>query len=667
MAQDDESFDLGTVVVSGAKAEVTYKDTPDSVGVLTGESIEELGVTDINDAFELFGNVRKFEGNRGENGIVIRGINSEGVTESFNNAPLTSFIIDGAIQSREATRRGARGLWDVEQVEVFRGPQSTLQGRGSLAGAVIVQTKDPTFDWEAEGRLRFGEFGQREAAAVISGPIVEDTLAFRISAETRRSDGTIQFNDPANNIIGEDTFDQLRAKLLYTPPDVPGLSVKLTFSHTEDKPGVNAVNSDDFFDRVFLTGAASAVEIREATNNNLVLEIAYEFENGNTLTSITSYIDSVTDISTPAGSLFSRVENRGGEDFTQDLRYSFGRVEDTFSGVIGLFYGDFTLPRDSLVTSGAFTVQQLTSNDNTQNFSVYADVRWRFADRWSLLAGGRYTYERVQEISNGVSLGTPISVNSTEEFDIFLPRLGFAYDVTEFQTLSALYSRGYRSGFSEVVAGSVNRIEPEILDSYEISYKAISPDNNWTFAATVFYGEYKDQQIVIPAVLPALPRTQNAGRSELWGAEFEGTYQFANGLNLFGSIGLLQTKFQNFVTSEGNFSGNEFPEAPAVTIGLGAFYSDPSGFFAGVTASYTDNYFATGAINNDPALRVPSFTNVDLQFGYARDQFRARLYVDNLFDTDYVTSLFNTAEGAAPVEATVNDPRRVGFEVSYVF
>lgn len=660
----DEPFDLGNIIVEGTKADLTLKDTPGSVAVITSETLDELGIQDLDQAFGLIGNVRKFEANRGENGFVIRGLNSEGVTESFNNAPLTSVIIDGAIQSREATRRGARGLWDVEQVEIHRGPQSTLQGRGALAGAVIIKTKDPTFVWEGAARGTIGEFGRRDGAFALSGPIVEDTLAFRISGQSRFSEGSITFNDPANDVIGEDEFQQLRAKLLYTPPTVPGLRFQLTLSNTRDKPGVNAVNSPNFFDRLFLTGAASAVEIREAENTNAVFEASYEFDNGNRLEAISAWIDSNTDISTPAGSSFSRIEDRGGEDFTQDIRYTFGDPRDTFSGVLGLFYGNFTLPRTSLVTSGPFVVQRLISDDSNENFSAYADLRLRFSDTFSLLAGGRYTHETVTEFSVGESFGQPINIANSETFDVFLPKFGLFFDLNELETLSLLYSKGYRSGFSEVVAGTVNRIEPEFLDSFELSYKAVSANNRWSFASTLFYSEYTNQQIVLP--LP-IPQTVSAGKSELYGLELEGNYRFDNGLSLFASVGLLETEFTEFATSTGDFTGNELPEAPAVTLGLGANYRAPSGFFASATASYTDSYFSAGSIENDPALRVPSFTNVDVALGYEWENFRARLFVDNVFDEDYVTSLFNTSVGQPPVEATVNDPRTVGFEVSYTF
>ena len=669
VAQDSEDiFELPELIIEGGKSPVDFKDSAASIGVLTSDTILTYGVNDLTESYELFGNVRRFEGNRGDNGFVIRGLNSEGVTESFNNSPLTSVIVAGATQSREATRRGARGIWDVDQVEIYRGPQSTLQGRGALAGAVIVETKDPTFFWEGAGRVTLGEGEREDGAFVISGPVVDDVLAFRLSGERRFSRKGITFNQPANELLGTDEYRNLRAKLLYQPAGNSALRFELTGSDTYDKPGINVSNSADFFDREFNTAPTTAVEFREANNLNVVSEISYVFDNGHELKSITAFIDSETRIFTPESAVFRRVEDRRGEDFTQDLRYSFGEVEDTFSGVVGLFYGRFTLPLTSRVTAGAVLLQDQTLDDSATNLSVYGDVRWRFADDWSLLAGGRFLHEKIREKGSGQFGGTSFSIDSETDFDVFLPKIGLAYDLSADQTITLTAQRGYRSGFIEVLDTGVNRVEPEFLTSYELGYKAVAPDESWRFSASAFYAEYKDQQIVIPVAPPAVSRTLNAGRSRLYGAELEGVYAFDSGFSLFGSLGLLNTKFTDFNIAGGNATGNVFPEAPEITAAIGVNYRAPSGFFAAATASYTDTYFSTGSIQNDPVLLVPSFTNVDLELGYERNDIRAAVFVENLFDRDYVTSLNNNNTfGATPTEATVSEERRIGFEIGVTF
>jgi len=135
------------IVVEGEKVLRTLRDTTTSTGVVTGEEIKDRQIQDLQEALNSTPNVLANEGSRGNSGFVIRGLNSEGLTQnqSASAASLVSVVIDGASQNPEATRRGARSLWDVEQVEILRGPQSTLQARNSLAGTVFVKTNDPVY------------------------------------------------------------------------------------------------------------------------------------------------------------------------------------------------------------------------------------------------------------------------------------------------------------------------------------------------------------------------------------------------------------------------------------------------------------------------------------------------------------------------------------------
>jgi len=139
---------LGPITVYGARTTQTLNDVTSSVGIVTGETIEERQVRSFRDSFRLMANVRDSDFN--DAGFVIRGINSEGLTPG--GAPVASLYVDGIQQTVQGARRGARGLWDVEQVEVYRGPQSTLAGRAALAGAIYVKTKDPTNKFEVGGR-----------------------------------------------------------------------------------------------------------------------------------------------------------------------------------------------------------------------------------------------------------------------------------------------------------------------------------------------------------------------------------------------------------------------------------------------------------------------------------------------------------------------------------
>lgn len=666
-AQDGGAMSLDPIIVAGEKVERPYVDTYTSVGIATQEDIENYNVEDLNDAFNNMANVRAFPGNRGNSGFEIRGVNADGVTQPSNSAPLISVIIDGTTQSAEGLKRGSRGTWDVKQVEVLRGPQSTLQGRNALAGAVVVETNDPT--WEPELLLKgvIGMLDTKEGAAAVSAPIVPDELAFRLSGQYRTQTTDITFTDEANDQHGEDKYYNIRGKLLFVPEFADGLRVLFTGSHTFDQPTGRPVSGPDFFDRILNT-ASTFTEFRQMTVNNFNLDASYDFGNNLTLRSISALNDTDLSIeSAPSSTTFFREEHREDDDFTQDLRIEVGEDISGFSGVAGLFFGAFDQKTNSLIQSSGFTFQDGTFENGTDTIAAYIDARYRFFKRWSLIAGGRYQHDTVRNKIDITSDFGDTNSDLDTTFDVLLPKGGLAFDITDTQSIAATATRGYRQGLTEVLLGSgdqLNSVDPEFVWTYELAYRLATADNRLNFGINLFYNDYTDQQVAIinPSFSP-LSNTFNAGSSTSYGAEVEGRYDFGNGFQVFGALGLLKTEFGEFedaacAPSGGNCKGNEYPEAPAVTAAIGGAYRHPTGLFAAANANYTDSYFAKGDINNNPDLEIEGRFLANAKAGYATDHFSVALYVDNIFDKQYLTGI-----GSSGTEAYIGDGRTVGVEM----
>ncbi|HIE69125.1 MAG TPA: hypothetical protein EYP98_02615, partial [Planctomycetes bacterium] len=210
---------LPGVVVEGEKVVRTLRDTTTSIGVVTGTQIQEQQIEDLQGALNSQANVLATEGSSGNNGFTIRGLNSEGLTNNQNPsaAPLISVVIDGATQNPEATRRGARGLWDVEQVEVLRGPQTALQARNSLAGSVFVKTKDPTYKWETIIEGTAGGQDLKSGGFVVNAPIVTNQAALRLSGQSFQRNHDISYGDAEDDPLDEDILRTFRGKLLLEP------------------------------------------------------------------------------------------------------------------------------------------------------------------------------------------------------------------------------------------------------------------------------------------------------------------------------------------------------------------------------------------------------------------------------------------------------------------
>lgn len=636
-AQPANDQELPAIRVTGERVGRDRQQTFTSTGVVTGQEIEDLRATDVRDAFRLFGNVGSSPSNNGNNGITIRGINSEGLGEPGGNLrPLTSLVIDGASQSFEGIRRGSRGLWDVEQIEVLRGPQSSLQGRNALAGAVIVNSRDPTFKREAAARLTFGERDTWEPAFMLSGPLVDRQLAFRLSGEQVAGHKGITQTLPGTENLDHDTFRSIRGRLLFTPTAIPGLRIRASLSESFDRPAITAVSGPDFFARR-LTVPSSSVEIRANDVRNRVLDASYTLSPSWTLTSVSSWVNTDARISTPFPN-FQRRELRADSDFTQDLRATFRLAQGRFTGVVGMFYGDFDNNRDSLVriqgnpALPALTIQNLTSTSSTTNRALYADTRWEFAPRWFLLTGLRQDRERSSErlfnrTNNAVT-------ESSADFSALLPKLGIAHSLTPTQTIAFTASKGYRAGFFELG----RRVDPEELWSYDIAYRSQWFDRKLTVNANVFTYDWRNQQIAVPN--PSnflLPITVNAGQSSSIGGELEISVRPAAGWRVGSSIGYLSTRLDQFRTASGDFSGNQFPEAPRWSGSAFFTYRNAQGFFAAGDVSYKGQFFATSDLANQRNLIVPGRTLANLRVGYEWDRYSVTLFISNLFDRDYIS------------------------------
>ncbi|ARU55362.1 hypothetical protein OLMES_1283 [Oleiphilus messinensis] len=223
---DTPTSTLQSVVIMGEKAERSIKETTSSVAVISEDKLSGMRYKTLREAVSEINNVVTLSGSVPD----IRGVSGNGSAGGFNSISggakaRVSTLIDGVAEPFVADLTGDSGLWDIEQIEVFRGPQSTSNGRNSIGGSIVIKTKDPSFDWEAAGRLGYRTQAQYiDTSAMISGPILEDTLAFRIAAQ--RLDGETLTNDaqafesnPPSYDLNELISEKVRAKLLLTPTD----------------------------------------------------------------------------------------------------------------------------------------------------------------------------------------------------------------------------------------------------------------------------------------------------------------------------------------------------------------------------------------------------------------------------------------------------------------
>lgn len=690
-------------VVEGEKVLRTLQDTQTSVAVVTGQDIEQRQIRDLDEAVGQAANVVTTQDPNA--GFAVRGLNSEGLTglQHISGVPAIGVVVDGVTQNPDAVRRGGRGLWDVDQVEVLRGPQSTLQGRNAIGGTVVVKTNDPTYKL---GGVVEGTIGTNDlygAGFVLNSPIVAGQSAFRISGYKTERDRGIDYADPENQDMGIDAYDTLRGKLLIEPDSLPGFSALFTVSRTHDAPGSGIVSGPNFLDRE-LNFTSSFTDFREGTVENYAADISYEFSPGLTLRSVTGYADTISEIYTAAGAeLIRDGDNIAGSDFTQDLRLEIDNQGNGVSGVLGLFYGNFKrdafndtslhipflegIPDVAALLGGAslpdITVpyQNGTVGSDTTTIAAYADLRYRW-DRWVFNAGGRLLRDEITSYEQGESFdafawlygyfGFPAGpayfttdTQSDATFNEFLPKAGISYDLADNQTIGVSYNKGYRTGFQQWVmlppaAGGGFRssiVAPEYLNAYELSYRSNWLNKTLEFNSNFFYYDYTDQQVTVLDNVYRVSEILNAGSSHAYGAEFEARWRPIPPLQLFASLGLLQTKFDDF----GGFSGNEYPDAPGYTFAAGALYRSAEGWFVGANVRHIDGYYSTGDVDNSRTQLVDSYTTVDARAGWEWENYTLTVFAKNLFDEQYLTAVErNDYPPLSPGYGMAGDERQFG-------
>ena len=719
----DEPITLSPIlVVTGTKQGLSLQETQASVELFDETRIERGAFTSLDDVLQRTPNVSM---NNVQTSFSIRGINQGGVGFAGTGATATVYV-DGTPLSSDS-QQGVQSLWDVQQVEILRGPQSTVQGRSALAGAIVINTKDPTYDWESRARLQAGNENVRRASGVVSGPIVEDQLAFRLAYDYQTYDGGVV---EATTGIDQEFQDSrtLRGKLLIEPEAFPDLSVKLTAERIDTDFGeFNTIfapvsftdpsfSSFDPFDGETFT----RVRLENTETDRFVLDIEYDLNDHWKLVSVNTYEDNLRDrrFGAPVGgSIRLDASPRETETLSSELRFAFDY--DRLSGWLGAYYyesegaeeqnfsaspGDFGFPSSP---AGAVVTLASTRDTSTENYAVFGDLTYELNDRWALQFGARYDREKFEDSGSQGSVtsvpenctipslgGAPCTAllpdgnepGAPAEFSAFLPRVGIIHNFDSRRSLSFGIQRGYRAGgavLRVVPSAGISELvsfDPEFVTNYELAFRSKSLDDKLTINANAFYTKWTDQQVNLPGPtgLATDSVVENVGESELYGLELTTDYQAAPNLNLFASLGLLHTEFTDFPFAEvagefENLDGNAFPTAPKTTAAFGVSYDHPSGVYTSWNVNYRSSQYSD--VTNLKVNKVGSYTVVNARLGYRVADFDIYAYANNLFDKRVATSktfaTVNTATGAVATSANarfqVNEPRLVGIALEYAF
>ncbi|WP_208352077.1 TonB-dependent receptor [Pseudaestuariivita rosea] len=680
--QDEGDFDLGTIVLRGELQERTLQDSPTSAAVETGDAIEDRGDTDLIDVIERTPGVTS---SFGEKGFAIRGVDQRASGGSASSLVVSTQVDGVALPTNQATFYGPFSAWDIDQVEVLRGPQSTQQGRNALAGAIIIRSNDPTYLQEFKVLGEVGSRDHRRFALMANTPLVEDTLAFRFTAETLRNEGYV-YNPVRDENADERETETYRAKLLWTPStDVETI---LSYSYSENFGGEDLIDFASYPEDRFIRHDTPSREGSE--HRNLGLRVNWTLSDIWRLETETNlyqqdYIRQEDGDFTPEPlGTFDRIAE--SEVFEQDIRFRFNT--DDISGVVGLFYteiedsqpSDFTIDTGFALggpPNGVFVTRSTEFPTETRNVAIYgeADIRAdRLLDGLSFTIGARYdreTFKFSQRTDYSIPLGPPFEPSSgfgETTYEAFLPKLGATYEFTEAQSLSFTFQRGYRAGGTGVnIAGDLFEFDPEYTTNYELAYRGSFYDERLRLSANLYYTDWTDQQVSeqidVAPTGQGIFRTINAGESELWGGELSVQGEASENLELFASVGYSSTEYNEFISNNVDLSGKSFPNAPEVTAALGGKYRWDNGVSLGVDASYTDGGFFDP--ENTARLKSDDRWLLNAHLTYERDDWVLGIYGRNLLDEDYVTQKSENGDNGFLIRT--GEPQTFGVYVTRAF
>jgi iron complex outermembrane receptor protein len=686
------------IVVTARRRAETLLDVPIAVTAFSADRLEKAGVADLTEIQNVTPNTTLKDA-RGTNSTLaafIRGVGQQDPVPGFE-AGIGIYLDDVYLNRPQAA---VLDVYEVERIEVLRGPQGTLYGRNTIGGAVKYVTKRLGDTPEASFKASYGSFNQADGIVSLSTPI-GSLFKVGVSGARLTRDGFGR-----NTNLNIDNYNKNvwagRGTIEFASPD-GRLSLRLTGDYTEDKSNARngsrlitslltatPVQSNPFDTRAGLNnprqniqaGGLSLVATGELTDN-LTLKSISAFRKDRSFTPIDFDALPAVDVDVPAV--------YRNEQTSQEFQLAY--KSDKLNGLVGFYYlgAKASTGFDVLLSTTLPNFDAYTAGDvRTETSSIFADFTYDFTSQWSLSLGGRYTWDQRRSYifrasyfgatsefgGNPTLIGAPSTdFRGTATFKRFTPRASLSFKPTADHLLYASYSEGFKGGGfdprgSGASAPDVNQdgvrsyqeiynfllFKPEVVKSYEIGWKGALFDKRLTFALDGFYSDYSNVQVpgsvgcVIGGVASFCGITTNAAKATIKGVELESNAVLArdfagagSSVTLAGTLGYISAKYKTFIGPTGTDVANSrvFQNTPDWTLSstLGATLpAGPGKINASTTVSYRSltHQFETAS----PFLDQPGYALWDahLTYTFGKGRYSVGVHAKNITDKHYKTS-----------------------------
>jgi len=662
------------IVVTAQKRPEPAQEVPISLTVIPQETLEDAQIDSLQEIANNTPNFSFFPTNAGGSEFSyysIRGLNNFNFLVSQDSV---GYYVDDVPVDYGGFLD--LGLLDLEQVEVLRGPQSTLYGRSSPAGVVNITSRPPTNVSELRIAGGYGNYDFREAQLSYSNAIIPDKLAFRVAGAYRARDGVFD-NETLNRTVGEREKLLGRAQLLWTPSEEWSVSFNTYVNDTDDgDPVFTRQDAEDPFETL------KAVDGFVRLNSNTqALRVGYN-GTGFRATSITARRFSNQeelsgDSFSPPLDFARAVRDLDSTVWTQEIRLQSPENAERFKWLIGAYYESrgFDVENDAFeyTTLGADSFgfpsagqNRVIAEQERDTYAVFGQIDYKPIDPLNLFVGLRYetsNYDldrrRLFEAADSTTVLSP-RIEAEDNSNEVIPRFGLQYRFSPNLMAYGTIAKGYRpSGFNyRADTEDIRRYQEEETWTYEVGVKSSWFDDRLTANLSFFHNDVDGYQVLLVDDLGFFSNVASADLNAT-GVEFELGTQVARGLDLTASIGYVDSRFTRYINPlvGSDFSDNRAPYVPDVTYNLGLQYRSPSGIFARAELQGygTTHFDDANQVKQDP------FALVNLRLGYEWPNYGIYVFANNLFDTRYITSGFQFPP--PNVTAGFGEPVTYGFQV----
>ena len=709
LAQDNA---LEEVVVTATKRSVALQDLAGSANVLGADKLGPGGIQEVRDMQVDIPNLSLGD-QFGFARVFMRGIGMTSIDIGGEGA--VAFLQDGAIVPRPAAQ--LMGMFDLDQVEVLRGPQGTLYGRGATAGAINMVTAKPGKELGGYLSVTAGNYGLAQFKGAIDVPM-GDALSMRLAGSLDSRDGY------GNNIFtGSDINDRdasaYRATLVYDAggPLTATLSAQYyeeddnnyAFSYFGQSEGssipvpfgvpILGGNTVGMVGGGFYDINSDQEPINDRDGQLINLTIDYAFNDRWSLKSITSSqsMDRFLrdDLDSTDANLFGQNNyTEESDSFGQELILNYSADQlDVLGGVMYFeedLYGEVRVPLTNLcfllapAACGTPVGDFLNGGNYLQDGDVdieawgaYVEANYSISDKWSVIAGLRYNYEERDGtgsfIFDAISLNVP--TNQRESWNDLTPRITLQYSPNDNMLLYATYTEAFKSGV--INTGSTSPpLDPETVDAFEVGLKGQNASGTLRYSVAAFFYDYQDMQISFVDETSTVS-TVNAAEAENSGIELEIDGSLGNGFAFDFYLTYLNAEYQEFFNGDyangfaiTDLSGNTLPNAPESTAKLGLTWE---GAVGGGTltvrgeAYYQDDVYFTEWNREDAYQKSYEQINASVDYSW-NDQWLLSLWGRNLSDEEVMSNNIITAPLYDSLRVgAVLPPRTYGATVTYQF